>query len=433
MILFEAILKTKEPTDEKLKKKIKNKQVLKLFNLYKHLLYKNLLGHLAENHLEKSADEEIIDLLKRSRVLYQKAMYSESVRFLDSAITLARENESFAMFLYLCEARNKVERSSTDAGRYFRDNIEGITEEMRVNEQQKNIIALRELNNKINHQIMMLGVAEDSRIKKEFSRDILKGLNRLKRGLRSKSEEQLYWKSMLSIAYMNQDYKTARHYLQKVVSDQEKAAGNHPESIEELFRGYYLLLWSYFFQGEYQKAAEVYKKVNGLKIKTPNLSLLKFDLFINYEILTRIDTGKGNTSEEIERKLLDAYSSYLGLLDLQNSLVIGVNMATLFFIERKFQKSMDWILWVIERYSKRQDFEVVARARILQILIQYELKLSALLKYSILSAKRFIGKKRPLTEEEVLLLSAIQRASAKADAKENKLLEKRISKWMRKP
>ncbi|GIV33787.1 MAG: hypothetical protein KatS3mg031_1322 [Chitinophagales bacterium] len=431
MILFDIIAKTKDPTDKKIKRKIKSRQLLNQLNLYKHLLYKNLLGHLAHYHLEKSAEDEVIDLLKKSKVLFQKAMYSESVRFLDKAIALARENELFALFLHLCEVRNKYERSRTDAERYFRDNLAGVAEEKQMNEQQRIIIDLRELNNKINYQIMMLGVAEDSRIKKQFSKNILKQLNRFSTLLRSKRAQHLYWKSFISIAYMNQDYKTARHYLQKILNDQEKIPGNHLENREELFRGYYLLLWSYFFQGEYVKAADVFKKINGLKVNTHNLSLLKFDLFINYEILTRIHTGRGDSSEEIERKLLDAYSSYLGLLDLQNTLVIHMNMATLFFVEKKFHKSMEWINKLLAHHQKHRDFEVVTRARILQILIQYELKLLKLLKYSILSTKRFISKKRALTTEEVLLLSAIQRLSVKTDEKRNQLLEKGIAYWVK--
>ncbi len=431
LLLFEAIVKTPNPTDEKVKKRIESKQVLKQFALYKHLLYKNLLTYLADNPAVKSSEEEIIKLLKRARVLYSKAMYKESVRFLDKAISLAQEHELFALHIHLCEVRHIVESNQTDLERYHRDNVEGIIDWMRVIEQQKNLIAHRELNNRINHQIMLWGVVDSSHIKKSFSRDISAGLKRLKDVILSKRALLLYWQSRLSAAYANHNYASARRYLLKTVRELQKIPANYPERTEWLFKIYYLLLWSYFFRGEYEKAAEVYKKANALPMKAPHSSLLKFDLYINYEVLTKLHTGKGCATDELEKKLMETYSSYLGSLEIQNRSEIELNLAALFFIEGKFNKSMEWLQHVFKYYDRRKNFEVFARARILQVIIQYAMRITKLLKYSILSAKRFIRKKRPLTMEESLLLSAVLRQPARNGENGNEALDKCFSDWAR--
>lgn len=431
LLLFEAILKTTNPTDEKVMKRIESKQVLKQFKLYKHLLYKNLLTHLADNHPEKSVENEIIGTLKRANVLCQKAMYEESVSFLDKAIALAQENELFALNLHLCEVRNWIQSNITDEALYHRDNIEGITGQFTACEQQKNLIAHSELNNKIHHRIMLWGASEDNDIVKEFPKDILLGLKRLKNATLSKRAQLLYWKSLVSEAYVHRNYKLARDYLLKIVGEFEKVPAGSHDRTERLFRIYYMLLWCYFFLGEYEKADNIFNKADSLPAKSPHLSLLKFDLFINYKILSKLHFGKGGDTDALEEKLLEAYSSYLGSLNIQNRSVIDLNMATLFFAEGNFHKSYEWVQRALKQQGRRLNFEVYVNAKILNILVQYELKLTKLLKYSVLSVKRFIRNRRSLTKEENLLLSAVLRLSAKAGEKESQLLHKCLTDWAR--
>ena len=77
--LFDLIEKAGTTESKVIKKLYQNDRfVEKQFGLYKHMLYKQILKSLKAFHSAKSVDDEIMELIRDAKILFDKTLYDQA-------------------------------------------------------------------------------------------------------------------------------------------------------------------------------------------------------------------------------------------------------------------------------------------------------------------------------------------------------------------
>ncbi len=98
-ILFDAVDKQEEYNEEKLLAKFKGEALTNRFSISKRRLYEAVLKSLDAFHANSSIDEKIRKLLHYSEILYDRSLYEQSEKILQSARKLATKHERWNALL----------------------------------------------------------------------------------------------------------------------------------------------------------------------------------------------------------------------------------------------------------------------------------------------------------------------------------------------
>lgn len=171
------------------------------------------------------------------------------------------------------------------------------------------------------------------------------------------------------------------------------------------------MIWNYYMSGEAAKVNDILKKVNAIPDSSRNIRLIKFQLFTNYQLLNDINTGNVKDANKIEERMESFYDEFGDAISLQKKLIFNFNLAMLFFVSGNYTKSSKWINTLLDNINKKIDTDIMISARLVNIILQYEQKMFSLIKYSVLSAKRYIKKIRPLNEFDIIFFNTIVKLS----------------------
>jgi len=410
--LFDAIVSLKEFTEESLRAALKNDKIISNLSVYKHILHRNILKSLNAYHSSRTIEDEILDLYKSSKVLYEKCLYQDSKRLIERAKKLAYDNECFTLYLLLAEAENGLHNRHFDVDDYKAVVIDGMEQDKKVVEQVKNFLAMRKIHSELFYNIRMWGVRDPEFNKQKFSADLIEQFNAIKDKMKFDKAKQFAWHFQSLDAYRKGENKLSADFELKIIKMLESKPENYPSKNEDLLMAYNGLVWNYFFCGEHKKVREVLVKVNKIPDTTGNIRLIKFQLFINYEMLEKTNFNNSTqTSEQIEQRIVSTVEEYKDAMSLQMLLTIQFNLAILFFVEGKYEKARHWIEIVLESQKMKVKTDLIIAARLMQLVLQYELSLHTLIKYSILSTRRFIKKHRVVSKFEMEMFSFLTKLS----------------------
>lgn len=422
-ILFDAIASLKDCSDEALKLTLKSEKIIANLSVYKHILYKNILKSLNAYHAARTVEDEILDLYKSSQVLYEKSLYQDSKRLIARAKKLAYENECFTLYLLLAEAENGLHNRHFDVEEYKVVVIDGIEQEEKVVAQVSNFVTMRKIHSELFYDMRKWGVRDPELNKQKFSAHLKEQFNAIKNEMKFDKAKQFAWHFQSLDAFRQGDNKLSEDFELKTIKMLEAKPDNYPNKMEDLLMAYNGLVWNYFFCADHKKVREVLAKVNKIPNSTSNIRLIKFQLFINYEMLTKTNFNhQDQTAEQIEQRIVDTIEEYKDAISLQMLLTIQFNLAILFFVEDKYEKAMRWTELVLESQKMKLRTDVIIAARLMQLVLQYELNLHSLIKYSILSTRRFIKKYKVVSKYEIEMFAFLAKLSeAKEKSKQQEI------------
>lgn len=409
--LFDAIEKVKYPTDSSVKAQIKNKQLLKNFSLHKHLLYKSLLRCLNTYHAGNTIEDEILEMYRSGRILFEKCLFEESKKMIEKAKVLALEYECFGLYLMLCETENIFHEYHFDLKQFEEKILNQSALEKDVLAKLQNLIEYRNVNNQLHFHTKRFGVMDKNLIRRYLP--ILPDLELISEEKKAASTKALayYWKVRSLMAYRDADYDLSTHFEEKILRWYKTKDNHYPFKMLEITLTLERMIWNYYMQGNIEKVKELLERVDTIPDLHRNIRLEKFQLYINYQLLTCINTGNTTEAESLEIRMEEAYREMGDAISLQKKLIFNYNLAILFFVAGNYAKCSKWLDTLMAHISKKIDTDIMISARLINIIVQYEMKMYSLIKYSVLSAKRYISKIRPLNDFDHLLFTTLMRLS----------------------
>jgi hypothetical protein len=409
--LFNIIERLKNPDDQKVKASVKSRQLLEHFSIHKHLLYKNLLKCLNAYHSGKSAEDEILELYKSSKILFEKCLFEESNKLIEKAKNIALKNECFNLYLMLAETENFFYETHFDLKSFEEKILKETQNELNISEKQQNLIHFRETGNLLHYYAKRYGVM-DKNLNLQYWPELPDiTLIENEKSARSEKAKLLLWKIQSLIAYRNADYKLSSVYENKILTLLGSKDDDYPFKTMEIILSYNRNIWNYFMSGDSSNVNAILSKVYAIPDTSRSVRLIKFQLFINYELLNKINTGNIKGADEIEQKIQQHYDEFGNAISLQKKMIFNFNLALLFFVAGNYNKSQKWLNTLLENINKKIDTDIMISARITNIILQYEQNMHSLIKYSVLSAKRYIRKIRPLSNFDNLFFNTIIRLS----------------------
>jgi hypothetical protein len=108
VLLFDAMEKTKDYDEKKLKQNINDSYIQKHFAETKYYLYQQILKVLKDYRTENSVDNLLIERVQNIEVLIQKALFEQAVNELHKAKKMAYDYERFEFLTLLFSYQNKI-------------------------------------------------------------------------------------------------------------------------------------------------------------------------------------------------------------------------------------------------------------------------------------------------------------------------------------
>lgn len=400
--LFDALDQQKAFDDKALQKKLAPLSKPQISNLKAHL-YKQLLASLRLLKTAESTDLQLSEQLDYARLLYHKGLKNQSLRILDKAKELAKQNSKYNFLAQVISLEKKIETLHiTRSGINRVENL--MADSIEISEHINRVARLSNLTLQLYGWYVQNGHArnqeDEAAVHAFFSEQLPKDAHAI-----TDFYERMYlYQSYCWYAFIKQDFLQYYRYAQKWIDLFEDQPLMKQVEPGHYIKGVHSLLNAHF---DLRNHAAFEVALAQLEAFTQTPACLLNDNFrihtLIYLYAARLNQHlmhgtfeKGLLlADELDQKL-EEFSIYI---DRHRLLVFHYKMALLHFGSGQFEKSIDYVMRIINGpVDLRNDLHCYAR--ILQLLAHYELGNLELIEPLTKSAYRFMSKMETLTQIE---------------------------------
>jgi len=407
--LFDTIDK-QEIYDEKLIKRTFHQEAfIKQLPRVKNYLYKLVLKSLRAYHSDLTIDSELKNLIRNVELLYFKELYGQCMKLLRKAKQIAGEYEKYSQSI---EIINWEQRVLLETSRKGLNEI--LEEEGKCLDKLKNIHDYNSLSTRIFGVLRRKGLLRNQNEIKKLT-EIIKNPLLITEGKASSYKAKLYYYGIYS-AYFRETRAFIKCYnvCKKCIQFLE----SHPALIKEdpfsYIGGLNNLLVSQFELKKYDeilytlnKLKAVPKKFTSKIIRKSEASLLvrfyKFLLAFYYRT-GHFERGAKNVPE-IEIFLSGSQQK----INEQNEIELYFMISNTYFAFENYTTALKWLNKIINNTEIDSRHDIYSFARILNLIIHFELGNNDLLDNLVISTYRFLYKRNTLFEFETIVLDFIRK------------------------
>lgn len=428
LTLFYAIDKFDEYNEDKLKVKLKNHAFVKHLPVVKNYLFNLILKQLKSYYNEASVKTNLIDLMQNAEVLIKKALYRESYRVLLKAEKIAERYDFHVLSL---DIYDRLLRLNYDL---LADN-ETTTYSLEIYSKQRIVFAkiselaelkyLRNVYNSIFHS------NESDEIKQQRKQELLKHplLKPNHQFLSYKAGVYYYHLRGRVLMNGNTDQKKQEGYetFLKLVSHMEQ----DPELLKVSLINYTTAINNLIYVShqleKYEESLDLINKLN--TIHTDNNYLahrIKEKVIVNrlaYYLFTKKHKEGVVYVEKIEKELIENETLF------NNSFFIASldSFTMLYFLVGEYSKSLKWVNFILG-YKNIMRMDIQCFAKVLNLMIHYELKNYDHLEYILKSTKNFLTKNNSFDSYHKLIVQFFKTLLQETNSQEIKKKFKALSK-----
>ncbi len=408
--LFDAIEEQKELNEEALKKLIYADQPIesRKYSELKAYLYDLILKSLHGYDEKTSIDFRLKNLLQNVRVLYKRSHYPQCIEMLEKAKKLAYKYENFISVVEVLSWEKQVA--------YAQENIEFLDsqldridkEEQDCLEQVRNISTYRN----ILYQLI-ISRRKDAVLRSELkvrkleaiiSNPVLENVAQAK----THRARILYYRIYSNYTYSILAYQDFYEYSLQLVELMETRKDLLREDISGYIFAMTNLMLACGLLGKYSELENYLEHFKQIKPKTLDDELRVFKFYNSLKFRLCIVSGEFEEGQTVlkkhlrEAKKFDPQSFERGSFYFQYFYI--------YFGIEDYEKALEFLnQWLnLPRSVEREDLQSLAR--ILNLIIHYEMDNSILLEYLIRSTYRFLKKRNRVFEFEKQILTFIQKA-----------------------
>ena len=417
--LFDVLDKSGEDPEDAIKAHFINENFLKQLKVYKHRLYDLILRGLTEKYTGKSIDSQLRDLINRIEVLYNKGLYENSRKIVIKAKEAAYKYEKYILLLEIIRWEKKI----IGAGLF-----DGVNETYLSKLYEEEHLAISKINNindywKINSDMLLhYRIYGEARTKEDIAiYDNIKEKSLLIKKEEPFCYEARYYSKSCEINYCLgiDNIPNTYNSIKDMIAFYESYPEQIPHSIKAYTNTKFNLLKTTLELQKYKEYFETIMEINAISNK------YKFDLSestssyitINtygWKLVAYLRTGNFDQAlslvSEIEKELKykqnKAYESVFQEL-----------FAILFFCIRDFSTSLKWINKLLNSQKTNLWQDLFCKARVLQLIIHYEIGNNDLLPYLIKSVCRSLMNKRQLYKTDHILIEFLRAKINKINSK----------------
>lgn len=421
--IFDAIEKQEEYDEDDLKHQFRNETFIKHFPSEKNHLYKLILKSLRSYHSDNTPASVLKQETKNIEILHKKALYKESNKFLTRAKKVAYQSEKFYYLIDLLNWEKILLEKALENGQFNKDLTHIIDEELEVINCLSNLAEYQALYSKINYLFRMGGYVKSEEDQVQVDKIAKHPLIVTDKAMSVRAGSILYYvKGMCATAYRN---------FEEAISNFEKARTilEEKEVIKNDVPNRYVRILSHLIQSyinikAYDKAYELLDLLTALERKSAFnnedvSTLLFFTKSLCHQLLLNRQ-GKIGEAVKCIPEYVEGMANLKGKLSKEKEITLNYLFAYLHFGNGEYKEALSWINNVLNdnETSLRQD--IYSYARVLNIMIHYELGNHGLLEYIVKSTNRFLSKKNKDFKAETVLVDYVKKLS-KAKSEDEKM------------
>lgn len=403
--LFDALDKMDEYDEKNLLKKLKDVEKPQLANLKTHL-YKELLASLRDLKSADSIELQLNEQLDYARILYNKGLFYQSLRFLEKVKELGFTYGKYNFLSQVISLEKKIE--TLFISRSLRERSEKLAEEaIEVSGHIYRVFLLSNLAVKLYSFYIENGHARNRTEEKEVIE--LFEVNMPPHAKKAKGfYELLYlYQSYTWYAFIRQDFLMYYRYSQKWVDLFEKDPIRIRVETAHYIKGMHNLLNSHFDLRNYKAFMKTMIALEEFE-KTPlcqqhdNFRVHTFIYIVSAKINWHLMTGTFQEGLKIIPELETKIQEFGSQIDHHRVMVSSYKIAMLYFGSGDFSTSIDYLQKIIHQPVDLR-YDLQAYARLVHLMAHYEMGNYELSEYLSKSVYRFMAKMKNLTlvEEEI--------------------------------
>lgn len=403
--LFDALDKLPEYDEQLLLKKLPGVTKSQLNNLKNHL-YKQLLSSLRLLKTNDNTDLQLSELLDHARVLYNKGLKLQALKFLDKAKDLAKANHKYNYLAQVISLDKKIE--TLHITRSTLEKTEHLSiEASEISEHIDRVVKLSNLALLLYRWYVQNGHARNEQDEEGLRKFFKTHLPPQSETITDFYELLYLYQSYCWYAFIRQDFLMYYRYSQKWIDLYAKEPLMISVETGHYVKGMHNLLNAHFVLRNFKKFETTLKEFEAFA-RTPiakhhdNFRTHTFIYITAAKINQHLMQGtfkKGlQLVPEIE-KTIDEYSLFV---DKHRILVFDYKIANLYFGAGDYSTAIDYLQRVIQNGDNLR-IDLQCYARLLHLLSHYELGNDEIIESLSKSVFRFMAKMKNLTvvEEEM--------------------------------
>ena len=421
--LFDAIDRQEDYDEEKLMKKFKDKSFVNRFSIAKNRLYNAILKSLDSFHANSSIEAQIHRQVHAAEILYNKSLYDQSLKVLNSAKKVAEKHEMYTVLAEISrwekriiEKNNYDDIKSVDELNVIMQNDIELFEKLKINSELWNI------KSKIFSQLYRQGKVRSEAETKEFKGLLDDAKSRLEE--KNIGLENEYMLRHISSAYHFAlgEYENCYPYLVENI----KAIQEYPHLFEEE-PGIYLSVLSNTIYvgmrlGKWKDAFEHLEQLRAYPATlaermTEDLEIRLFSLGKSTELTLYAQSGEFEKGLEIIPEIRLGLAAFNENLSNVRKAHFYFNIAVIYFGLEQYHESLKWVNKLLNNVDIDKTKDIHCIAQILNLVIHLELGNKELLPYTLRSTQRFLATRNKVFAFETIMLDFV-----------NEMLKKRTNK-----
>lgn len=412
--LFDAIDKQEVYDEDIIRKQFKNEKFLNQLHVAKNYLYNTILKSLRLYHSEKSKLNELMDTLRDVQILHDKSLYKQCRKLLEKAKKIASTYEKHSQVLAILDWEKTLARTSSYTGLDEKQLMEFYNEHIETTEKLNNINEYWKLTMKSFLLRKKQGEIRDKAELKKFNEIIKHPLLRSEDNAKTFISKTLYF-NIKGLYYLtNKDYNNLHTLSVKLVKLLE---ANPLLMKEENYIGsLYNLLLVQLELKKYDEALDTINKLRNFEAKSTSMITRIFVMSYDTELNLYLKTGEFDKGLKLVSEIEQGLKKHNEKINKESKVLFAYNIAYLFFGLSEYDNSLKWINEIMndKELSIREDIQCFAR--ILNLLVHYELGNYVLIEYIIKSTRRYLSNKNKLHKFELTILNYIRKLiNAKMD------------------
>lgn len=422
--IFDTIEKQNSYDEVALKNKFQKETFIQHLPSEKNHLYKLILKSLRSYHSDNSISSILKQEIKNVEVLYNKALYKECNKFLMRAKKTAILHEKFYFLFELISWEKLLLEEQLEDGKFTKDLDALINEEQDIIKKLRNLAEYHVLYSKINYAFRSGGYcrtdADRDIVNEIASHHLIEGKNT---ALSKRAATICYYtQGFCSLA--NWDYEVALEKFRRVKIILDKQPNIRKDLAKRYVKTISKMLACEIYLNNFDKADNLIEELEQLK-KESGFNKIN----IQVEIFKEININKlkaysraGNFQQglKVVNDITENLPTFEDKLHKEQELSIYFHVASTYFGAQQYSKALTWVNKILNDKESVLRQDLFSYARLLDLMIHFELGNYDLLEYTIKSTQRFLNKKQRNFEMEKIVIKNIKKLIKKQSSTEQK-------------
>lgn len=411
--LFDYIDSQSEYDEKVLKHHFRREKFINHLPSEKNHLYKLILKSLRSYHSDLSISSQLKEELKNIEILYNKALYKECRKFLKKSKKLAWEHEKFYYLIDLISWEKRLIEEAYEEGDFTVNLEELIIEEALVVDKLQNLADYHILYSKINSIFRSGGFSKNKEDREKVAEIADHQLIKGKHTAKSYRAASICYYIKGLCAATNRNYKDSYIFFNKT----KFILDNHPKLKKDLSKRYMLTLYHlmrcYRDDNQIKEALNILEEIRNLNqdklFQSLDLKVKLFSIHYNESLQSLNFLGEFEKSSLFREEKEHDFLLYKDKLNKEQLIQLAFNVAYLEFGLENYKSALAELNFLLNDNEQTLRQDLYSFARILNLLIHFELSNYEYLEYILKSTNRYLKKVEKDYKIELVIVKYIQR------------------------